>query len=76
MASIFNDASVRDCPFKHALAVGKNVFASGGFGPAINTADGVADPGRLSQRTGLSDAAAAASRSTATSCRASWSTAR
>ncbi|MEQ9815070.1 MAG: fumarylacetoacetate hydrolase family protein [Azospirillaceae bacterium] len=54
--AIFNDASVRDFQFKHSLAAGKNFFASGGFGPAITTADEVADPGRLSLRTRLNGA--------------------
>ena len=49
----FNDGSVRDFQFKHSLAVGKNFFATGGFGPWIVTTDEIPDPSRLTLRTRL-----------------------
>ena len=49
----FNDGSVRDSQFKHSLAVGKNFFATGGFGPWIVTTDEIPDPSRLTLRTRL-----------------------
>ena len=51
--SVFNDGSVRDYQFGHSLAVGKNFHATGGFGPAIVTADEVPDPAKLRLRTWL-----------------------
>lgn len=45
--SCFNDGSIRDYQFKHSLAVGKNFYATGGFGPWIVTADEIPDPSRL-----------------------------
>lgn len=48
--SCFNDASIRDYQFKHSLAVGKNFFATGGFGPWLVTTDEIADPSRLALR--------------------------
>lgn len=51
--SCFNDASVRDYQFTHSLAIGKNFFATAGFGPWIVTADEIPDPGRLTVMTRL-----------------------
>jgi 2-keto-4-pentenoate hydratase/2-oxohepta-3-ene-1,7-dioic acid hydratase in catechol pathway len=49
----FNDGSLRDYQNGHSLAVGKNFFASGGFGPWITTADEIPDPSRLTLTTRL-----------------------
>ena len=51
--SCFNDASVRDYQFSHSLTVGKNFFATAGFGPWIVTPDEIPDPGRLTVMTRL-----------------------
>jgi 2-keto-4-pentenoate hydratase/2-oxohepta-3-ene-1,7-dioic acid hydratase in catechol pathway len=45
--SCFNDGSIRDFQFKHALATGKNFPATGGFGPWIVTRDEIPDPSAL-----------------------------
>jgi 2-keto-4-pentenoate hydratase/2-oxohepta-3-ene-1,7-dioic acid hydratase in catechol pathway len=49
----FNDGSLRDFQLEHSLAVGKNFFATGGFGPWMVTADEVPDPGQLGVTTRL-----------------------
>jgi 2-keto-4-pentenoate hydratase/2-oxohepta-3-ene-1,7-dioic acid hydratase in catechol pathway len=45
--SCFNDGSIRDFQFKHALATGKNFPATGGFGPWIATREEIPDPSAL-----------------------------
>ncbi|MFB9947482.1 fumarylacetoacetate hydrolase family protein [Rhizobium puerariae] len=52
--SIFNDVTVRDYQFRVTqYTAGKNFRASGPFGPAIVTADEVADPHKLDIKTTL-----------------------
>lgn len=52
--SIFNDVSIRDYQFRVTqYTAGKNFRASGPFGPAIVTADEIADPHKLDIRTTL-----------------------
>lgn len=52
--SIFNDVTVRDYQFRVTqYTSGKNFRASGPFGPAIVTADEIADPHKLDIRTTL-----------------------
>jgi 2-keto-4-pentenoate hydratase/2-oxohepta-3-ene-1,7-dioic acid hydratase in catechol pathway len=45
--SCFNDGSLRDYQFEHSLDVGKNFYATGGFGPWLVTSDEVPDPRQL-----------------------------
>ena len=52
----FNDGSLRDFQFKHSLTVGKNFPSTGGFGPWIATADGIADPAKLTLTTRVNGA--------------------
>lgn len=54
--SVFLDGSVRDWQFGHSLAAGKNFPATGGFGPALVTADEVGDPAALCVATWLNGA--------------------
>jgi 2-keto-4-pentenoate hydratase/2-oxohepta-3-ene-1,7-dioic acid hydratase in catechol pathway len=49
----FNDGSLRDYQFKHSVAVGKNFYATGGFGPWIATAEEIPDPSQLTVTTRL-----------------------
>jgi 2-keto-4-pentenoate hydratase/2-oxohepta-3-ene-1,7-dioic acid hydratase in catechol pathway len=52
--SIFNDVSIRDYQFRVTqYTAGKNFRASGPFGPAIVTADEIADPHKLDIKTTL-----------------------
>jgi 2-keto-4-pentenoate hydratase/2-oxohepta-3-ene-1,7-dioic acid hydratase in catechol pathway len=50
--SCFNDGSVRDFQ-KHSVTAGKNFPGTGGFGPALATADEIADPQDLNIGTRL-----------------------
>lgn len=45
--SCFNDGSIRDYQFNHALTTGKNFPGTGGFGPFLVTSDEIPDPTRL-----------------------------
>jgi 2-keto-4-pentenoate hydratase/2-oxohepta-3-ene-1,7-dioic acid hydratase in catechol pathway len=49
----FNDGSIRDFQQKQSLTAGKNFWATGSFGPAILTADEVADARDLTIETRL-----------------------
>ncbi len=52
--SIFNDGSIRDWQFHtRQITPGKNFWATGSLGPALVTADEIADPHQLSLRTRL-----------------------
>jgi 2-keto-4-pentenoate hydratase/2-oxohepta-3-ene-1,7-dioic acid hydratase in catechol pathway len=51
----FNDGSLRDYQFKHSVAVGKNFYATGGFGPWIATSEEIPDPSKLTLATRLNE---------------------
>lgn len=51
--SVFLDGSVRDWQFGHSLTAGKNFPRTGGFGPALVTADEIGDPATLTVATWL-----------------------
>lgn len=51
--SVFLDGSVRDWQFGHSLTAGKNFPGTGGFGPALVTADEIGDPATLTVATWL-----------------------